>query len=200
MNDGDQAAQLPLSDRSPGPRRQRPDGAPDPDRPGAQDVRRLGADLPRRLRRLHPQGRFHGAGQAGPGRGPRRGTGGRGRQGTADPQVAWTAISGSMASSTARRSASWSTAAPPRPAFRRDTAARADIVPERLSGRRPDRERDRPGQARPRRAAQGRRRSSGATSPSTSPRLSGRPNVLGMNFLSSLSGWGVEGKWLVLKP
>ena len=25
-------------------------------------------------------------------------------------------------------------------------------------------------------------------------------NVLGMNFLSSLSGWGVEGKWLVLKP
>ena len=25
-------------------------------------------------------------------------------------------------------------------------------------------------------------------------------NVLGMNFLSSLSGWGVEGQWLVLKP
>jgi len=25
-------------------------------------------------------------------------------------------------------------------------------------------------------------------------------NVLGMNFLSSLSGWGVEGKWLVLRP
>ena len=28
----------------------------------------------------------------------------------------------------------------------------------------------------------------------------GDMNVLGMNFLSSLSGWGVEGKWLVLKP
>ena len=25
-------------------------------------------------------------------------------------------------------------------------------------------------------------------------------NVLGMNFLSSLSGWGVEGRWLILKP
>jgi predicted aspartyl protease len=24
--------------------------------------------------------------------------------------------------------------------------------------------------------------------------------VLGMNFLSSLSAWGVEGQWLVLKP
>jgi aspartyl protease family protein len=28
----------------------------------------------------------------------------------------------------------------------------------------------------------------------------GEMNVLGMNFLSSLSGWGVEGRWLVLKP
>ena len=28
----------------------------------------------------------------------------------------------------------------------------------------------------------------------------GDMNVLGMNFLSSLSGWSVEGKWLVLKP
>jgi aspartyl protease family protein len=28
----------------------------------------------------------------------------------------------------------------------------------------------------------------------------GDMNVLGMNFLSSLSGWGVEGKWLILKP
>lgn len=28
----------------------------------------------------------------------------------------------------------------------------------------------------------------------------GRTNVLGMNFLSSLSSWGVEGQWLVLKP
>ena len=28
----------------------------------------------------------------------------------------------------------------------------------------------------------------------------GEINVLGMNFLSSLSGWGVEGKWLILKP
>jgi aspartyl protease family protein len=28
----------------------------------------------------------------------------------------------------------------------------------------------------------------------------GEMNVLGMNFLSSLSGWGVEGQWLVLKP
>jgi aspartyl protease family protein len=28
----------------------------------------------------------------------------------------------------------------------------------------------------------------------------GEMNVLGMNFLSSLSGWGVEGKWLILKP
>jgi aspartyl protease family protein len=28
----------------------------------------------------------------------------------------------------------------------------------------------------------------------------GDMNVLGMNFLSSLSGWGVEGEWLVLKP
>lgn len=28
----------------------------------------------------------------------------------------------------------------------------------------------------------------------------GDTNVLGMNFLSSLSGWGVEKKWLVLKP
>jgi aspartyl protease family protein len=28
----------------------------------------------------------------------------------------------------------------------------------------------------------------------------GPMNVLGMNFLSSLSGWGVEGKWLVLRP
>lgn len=28
----------------------------------------------------------------------------------------------------------------------------------------------------------------------------GPMNVLGMNFLSSLSGWGVEGQWLVLKP
>ena len=25
-------------------------------------------------------------------------------------------------------------------------------------------------------------------------------NVLGMNFLSSLSSWGVEGRWLVLVP
>jgi len=25
-------------------------------------------------------------------------------------------------------------------------------------------------------------------------------NVLGMNFLSSLSRWGVEGRWLVLEP
>jgi predicted aspartyl protease len=25
-------------------------------------------------------------------------------------------------------------------------------------------------------------------------------DVLGMNFLSSLSGWGVEGKWLIPKP
>ena len=28
----------------------------------------------------------------------------------------------------------------------------------------------------------------------------GDTNVLGMNFLSSLSGWSVEGQWLVLKP
>ena len=28
----------------------------------------------------------------------------------------------------------------------------------------------------------------------------GPMNVLGMNFLSSLSGWGVEGQWLILKP
>ena len=28
----------------------------------------------------------------------------------------------------------------------------------------------------------------------------GPTSVLGMNFLSSLSGWGVEGDWLVLKP
>ena len=28
----------------------------------------------------------------------------------------------------------------------------------------------------------------------------GPTNVLGMNFLSSLSSWGVEGQWLVLKP
>ncbi len=28
----------------------------------------------------------------------------------------------------------------------------------------------------------------------------GDMNVLGMNFLSSLSGWSVEGQWLVLKP
>jgi aspartyl protease family protein len=28
----------------------------------------------------------------------------------------------------------------------------------------------------------------------------GPMNVLGMNFLSSLSSWGVEGQWLVLKP
>jgi aspartyl protease family protein len=28
----------------------------------------------------------------------------------------------------------------------------------------------------------------------------GETNVLGMNFLSSLSGWGVEGRWLILKP
>jgi aspartyl protease family protein len=28
----------------------------------------------------------------------------------------------------------------------------------------------------------------------------GPMNVLGMNFLSSLSGWGVQGEWLVLKP
>jgi aspartyl protease family protein len=28
----------------------------------------------------------------------------------------------------------------------------------------------------------------------------GDTNVLGMNFLSSLSSWGVEGQWLVLKP
>jgi aspartyl protease family protein len=28
----------------------------------------------------------------------------------------------------------------------------------------------------------------------------GTMNVLGMNFLSSLSGWGVQGQWLVLKP
>ena len=27
----------------------------------------------------------------------------------------------------------------------------------------------------------------------------GDTNVLGMNFLSSLSSWGVEGRWLVLK-
>ena len=25
-------------------------------------------------------------------------------------------------------------------------------------------------------------------------------NVLGMNFLSSLERWGVEGRWLVLQP
>lgn len=28
----------------------------------------------------------------------------------------------------------------------------------------------------------------------------GETSVLGMNFLSSLSSWGVEGQWLVLKP
>lgn len=28
----------------------------------------------------------------------------------------------------------------------------------------------------------------------------GDMNVLGMNFLSSLSGWRVEGRWLILKP
>jgi aspartyl protease family protein len=28
----------------------------------------------------------------------------------------------------------------------------------------------------------------------------GEMNVLGMNFLSSLAGWGVEGQWLVLRP
>jgi len=28
----------------------------------------------------------------------------------------------------------------------------------------------------------------------------GETNVIGMNFLSSLSSWGVEGQWLVLKP
>jgi aspartyl protease family protein len=28
----------------------------------------------------------------------------------------------------------------------------------------------------------------------------GDMNVLGMNFLSSLSGWGVQGQWLVLRP
>ena len=28
----------------------------------------------------------------------------------------------------------------------------------------------------------------------------GPMNVLGMNFLSSLSGWAVEGRWLILKP
>jgi len=25
-------------------------------------------------------------------------------------------------------------------------------------------------------------------------------NVLGMNFLSSLQRWGVEGRWLILEP
>ena len=25
-------------------------------------------------------------------------------------------------------------------------------------------------------------------------------NVLGMNFLSSLDRWGVEGRWLILRP
>ena len=25
-------------------------------------------------------------------------------------------------------------------------------------------------------------------------------NVIGMNFLSSLEGWGVKGRWLVLEP
>jgi hypothetical protein len=81
VNDGDQALQLRLSDRRPGPGRQRLAGAPDPARPRAQDVRRLGADLPRRLRRLHPQGRFHGARQGGSSpRLPRRGGGGRGRR------------------------------------------------------------------------------------------------------------------------
>ena len=28
----------------------------------------------------------------------------------------------------------------------------------------------------------------------------GRTDVIGMNFLSSLSGWGVQGEWLILKP
>jgi aspartyl protease family protein len=28
----------------------------------------------------------------------------------------------------------------------------------------------------------------------------GEVNVIGMNFLSSLSGWGVDGRWLILKP
>lgn len=28
----------------------------------------------------------------------------------------------------------------------------------------------------------------------------GETDVLGMNFLSSLSGWAVEGRWLILKP
>jgi aspartyl protease family protein len=28
----------------------------------------------------------------------------------------------------------------------------------------------------------------------------GDMNVLGMNFLSSLSSWSVQGQWLVLKP
>lgn len=28
----------------------------------------------------------------------------------------------------------------------------------------------------------------------------GDTNVLGMNFLSSLSGWSVEGRWLILRP
>jgi len=28
----------------------------------------------------------------------------------------------------------------------------------------------------------------------------GDTNVLGMNFLSSLAGWGVEGSWLILRP
>ena len=28
----------------------------------------------------------------------------------------------------------------------------------------------------------------------------GNTNVLGMNFLSTLSGWGVEQRWLILKP
>jgi aspartyl protease family protein len=28
----------------------------------------------------------------------------------------------------------------------------------------------------------------------------GPMNVLGMNFLSSLSGWGVEGQYLILRP
>ncbi|MGF1550526.1 MAG: TIGR02281 family clan AA aspartic protease [Sphingomonadaceae bacterium] len=32
-----------------------------------------------------------------------------------------------------------------------------------------------------------------------SPAFAGM-NVLGMNYLSSLSGWGVEGKWLLLRP
>jgi aspartyl protease family protein len=110
-----------------------------------------------------------------------------------------TAISGWRPSSTARTVRFLVDSGATTTSISSATARRVGHRAERrLSGHGEDRQRHRVGAARPRRVAARRQYRAHATSRSHLEAF-GDMNVIGMNFLSSLKSWGVEGRTLILR-